>query len=88
MTSPKPKAFVRTYRPRCFLCLEQDIATWIHECLEETKKAGGRRPTATLIHQEVSSTFPDRAPAHENSTRRHLTSHEPAFFEWDNERYG
>lgn len=82
MTSPKPKAFEKSARPRCFLCIEREVTVWIHESLIESKKIDPRRPTATLVHQEVVKAFPEQAPAHENSTRHHLLTHEPAYYGW------
>ena len=83
MTSPKPKVFAKPVRPRCFLCQNPVASKWIHDSLLESKKVDPRRPTATLVHQEVAMAFPEAAPKHENSTRHHLLEHEPAFFDWD-----
>jgi|ETNvirome_6_1000_1030641.scaffolds.fasta_scaffold00075_30 hypothetical protein len=79
----KPLAF-RSSIPsrRCMICRNEDMSSWISDSLKMTAKEGERKPSALLVHRELRSAFPDSAPRHENSTRRHLLEHDVNWSEW------
>jgi len=68
---------------RCMICRDDELSLWIRDCIEMTIGAGEKRPSMLVVHESLKSSFPDRSPAHENSTRRHLLEHEPAWGRWD-----
>jgi len=84
-SNPKAAPFVSGPLPaKCILCIDTEVKQWLHDCLVATRKAENKRPGAAFIHREAKRAFADRVPAHENSTRRHLRDHEPAYYEWVN----
>ena len=81
--TPDSHAIVVQPVKKCAICTDPEVATWIRDCLEKTKSAGLLKPPASLVHREAKDAFPERMPVHENSTRRHLRDHEPAYTGWD-----
>jgi hypothetical protein len=81
-----PKTFVFTREPtrrRCYICVDAEMKEWLSSCLQQTLDAGEVRPLGTRVHKELVSAFGEaRAPNTDNSTRRHLLTHEPLWNEW------
>ena len=83
---PKPAPFkasdAAAARRRCMICKDPDSSGWITESLRLTRESGEPRPSVLFIHRELRSAFPDASPAHENTTRRHLTEHDLVWRRW------
>lgn len=80
---PEPKAFSSSKtRRKCFLCKNESASRWISDSLSMTRESGEPKPSAHFVHKELRLAFPDSSPAHENSTRRHLTEHDSVWGGW------
>lgn len=67
---------------RCIICRNPPMSSWLAESLRMTIDSGERKPSASFVHGELRQAFPELAPAHENSTRRHLFDHEDVWRDW------
>ena len=83
---PKPVSFkfsdVAQLRRRCMICKDPDSSEWISESLRMTRESVEPMPSALFVHMELRLAFPDSSPAHENTTRRHLTDHDSVWRSW------
>jgi hypothetical protein len=81
-----PKTFVFSREParrRCHICIDAEMKEWLTGCLRQTLAAGEVRPLGTRVHKELVNAFGElRAPNTDNTTRRHLVTHEPLWNEW------
>ena len=82
----KPKPFIFTREPvrrRCHICTDNEMRDWLSGCLKQTLEAGEVRPKGSRVHKELVSAFgEERAPTTDNTTRRHLVTHEPLWNDW------
>ena len=79
----KPAAFKpHKSNRRCLICKNPSMSSWLSESLRLTVDSGEKRPSAAFVHGELRQAFPEIAPAHENSTRRHLFDHDDVWREW------
>jgi hypothetical protein len=80
--NPEPVVFKPPRSRKCMICNDEEMSSWLSECLKITEESGQPKPSARFVHGELSGAFGKRSPAHENSTRRHLELHDSRWGAW------